>query len=243
MTWLKKVLEFGPSNRLEAIIEKRLRASSRTPNQIKILDIGSGGAGYWNHILSRFGGQIELTLFDPMEPQNLQALSKLGNVKHMAGFAPGDLAQFDSNTFEICTAFDLIEHLSKEDGYRLLYEIDRVTLGTSILFTPSGFVWQAPSSNNPFNAHISGWQPMELRRLGWARQRGHTGIATFFGPYGAPKFETTLAKKLSLLTAILVRFAPSISFAFSGLRDHEPETTLVHSGVQRPPSQTTSHGL
>jgi hypothetical protein len=72
-------------------------------------------------------------------------------------------------------AFDLIEHLSREDGYKLLYEVDRISAFASLIFTPNGFVWQPPTEKNSFDAHLSGWTPSEFRRMGWSKLKGHGG--------------------------------------------------------------------
>lgn len=198
---------------------------------LRILDIGSGGAGYWTKVLQRFGGEVELTLFDPMRPANISELEDLSTVSHFVGLAPHGLSDLPSDSFDLCTAFDLIEHLSKEDGFRLLYEIDRVTKGLSIVFTPNGFVWQSPSSNNPFNAHISGWKPRELSGLGWKKPRGHTGLRCLFGPYGLPRATKKPWIQLSYLTAVLVRPLPHFSFAFSCQRRHAAYVQTRHNGL------------
>lgn len=235
MTKLAKWIEFGPADRLRALIQdqmvSRRGGDASSNNPLRILDIGSGGAAYWESILNQWGMDIELTLFDPMRPSNLHELQKVSAVTHIEGLAPLGLRDLAADSFDVCTGFDLIEHLSREDGHLLLYEIDRLTVGTSILFTPNGFVWQEPSKNNPFNAHISGWSPAELARMGWLQARGHTGLRVLFGPYGLPAFAKSPVRQLSFLTAILVRYLPRLSFAFSAVRSHLPFRETNHGGL------------
>lgn len=235
MRVLKKLIEYGPADRLKQVISDELSArpdgAKKGKRPLRILDIGSGGAGYWGDVLTAFGGQIELTLFDPKFPANFHELEQLSTVRHLSGLAPEGLAEIESDYFDICTAFDLIEHLSREDGYLLLYEIDRLTCGISIVFTPNGFVWQAPSSNNPFNAHISGWKPSELREMGWHAARGHTGFRRLFGPYGLSRLKSKPWIQLSYLSAIFVRFVPQLAFAFSCVRRHSEHEKNLHIGL------------
>ena len=230
-----KLVEYGPADRLLQIVAREISSRSKEPHAtmgpLKIIDIGSGGAAYWEQILTKFGSAIDLTLVDPKRPANLSDLMRLSTVRHVSGVAPTGLTELAADSFDICTAFDLIEHLRKEDGYHLLYEIDRVTKGQSIVFTPNGFVWQAPSSNNPFNAHISGWTPRELRDLGWGKSRGHTGLRVLFGPYGLPKSRVWAMAKVASLTALLVRILPAIAFSFSAVKTHGSFEETIHNGL------------
>jgi hypothetical protein len=225
------LVEFGPASRLEQTIEKELR-NRNSSQKLQVLDIGSGGAKYWIPILQRFGPQLELHLLDPVRPKILDEISELATTKHIVGFAPEDLSTLKSDGFSVVAAFDLIEHMTKADGYRLLYEIDRICLGASVVFTPNDHVWQTPSQNNPFNAHISGWKPREFRRMGWNQQRGHTGIRSLFGPYGVPKVANQTLRRLIALTAILVRRNPAMAFAFSAIKNHGMHIEDRHDGVE-----------
>lgn len=164
--FISRVLEYGPKDRLQKTL------SWAGDGKLKVLDIGSGGAKYWVDICKHFGKRLELTLLDPKAPSNLNELRGLATVTHVPGLAPDSLKQFKVGQFDVVTAFDLIEHLTKESGYSLLYELSRITSGTSIVFTPNGFCPQPPSINNPFNMHISGWTPAELRDFGYGEIRG-----------------------------------------------------------------------
>jgi hypothetical protein len=136
------------------------------------------------------------------------------------GFAPHDLTRVSETSFDIVVAFDVIEHLPEHDGYLLLYEMDRISVEFSCVYTPSGFLWQPPSINNPFNAHISGWQPSTLRQLGWTRVTGIFGFRQLMGPYGRPRFSAstpTASKLLSALMSasqVLARPLPSLAHSF-----------------------------
>ena len=131
------------------------------------------------------------------------------------GILPEDLKLIPDNEFDFVIALDLIEHLTKSQGYLLLYEIDRVSTGFSALLTPNGFAWQPPSANNPFNAHISGWNSKDFRNLGWKKTRGQIGIRYFYGPYAIQKYRGVSNFKLEMiaLTKILSFFLPKLAFS------------------------------
>ena len=185
---------------------------------------------YWHEVLKKFPGAIALDLLDPAAPESLRTLMAEGEVRHIPAIAPQGLSKIPADSYDIVVAFDLIEHMTKSEGYLFLYEVDRITSGISIIFTPYGFVWQPPSENNPFNAHISGWTPNELHRLGYREVRGHTGFRYLIGAYGAAKWQG-LAGRLSHATAYLVRYLPELAFAFSAIKRHEPWRANRHEGV------------
>lgn len=71
-------------------------------------------------------------------------------------------------------AFDLIEHLTKDLGWKLIEEIQRTTKNTAVIFTPNGFMEQHVSENdsddwgwtgNILQNHLSGWTDKDF--LNW----------------------------------------------------------------------------
>jgi hypothetical protein len=73
----------------------------------------------------------------------------------------------NSGSFDLCICSDGIEHLTREDGRKLLREMDRVVGGgTAIIFTPLGPYMLDPTAIHP-DAHKSAWTPAELGELGW----------------------------------------------------------------------------
>ena len=88
----------------------------------------------------------------------------------------GDITKMDfrDKTFDTVVCMDVIEHLAKEDGVRLLIKMrrwgDRV-----IITTPNGFTTSdVPFDNNPQMIHVSGWSVEELQRYGY-KVRGLSG--------------------------------------------------------------------
>ena len=56
---------------------------------------------------------------------------------------------FSPNSFECALASDLIEHLTKEDGKKLIAVMESVASRRVIIFTPNGFVPQPAHYYNP----------------------------------------------------------------------------------------------
>lgn len=200
------------------------KVASKNSRELRVLDIGSGSGSIWlqpdlRGVVNELA--LKVTLFDAADELDLVDLP--GNFTHRNGYAPSDLKTFDENEFDVVIAFDLIEHLSKDQGYLLLYEMDRLASLASVVFTPNGFLWQPPAVNNPFNAHISGWTPSELAKMGW-KSTGLFGFKFLMGPYAAPRFEakTGLGKValqyIMAASQLLARRVPFLAFSFFGVK-------------------------
>jgi ubiquinone/menaquinone biosynthesis C-methylase UbiE len=89
---------------------------------------------------------------------------------------------FRDKSFEVCTAFEIIEHLTNLDAYKFLKELNRVTKRQIIITTPVMEIIQPPSeySENVFQKHRSAWHPEEMKKLGF-KVIGLRGIKKIFG--------------------------------------------------------------
>ena len=128
----------------------------------RILDIGCGN----NSSLQHFGFK-HLAGIEGYEPAFRAALAAkthhelfLGDVRNMDSlFQPG---QFDA-----CVALDLIEHLPKEDGFKLMDSLERIAAKKVVFFTPKGFLPQRHADNDDLQVHLSGWLPAEMEARGY----------------------------------------------------------------------------
>ncbi len=74
---------------------------------------------------------------------------------------------FIKNSFDCVLASDFIEHLEKEEGYKLLKIMEKLAKKKSIIFTPNGFFATEELEGNPWQVHKSGWTPKEMKDLGY----------------------------------------------------------------------------
>lgn len=188
-----------------------LNHSCDSKARISILDVGGSTGRVWDGLLCPC---IELTIMDPFFPQSGE--QDLASVRLSETFQEG-LPRLGDGSFDVVTAIDLIEHLSIAEGYKLLYEMERVARKSVLIYTPNGFVWQPPSTNNELNAHISGWTANELRRFGFTKIHGHVGLKLAVGPYAEPKFilRGNTLRLFNLCSFVLIRFFPQSAFALS----------------------------
>ena len=98
-----------------------------------------------------------------------------GDVRELARyFRPG---QFDA-----CVGLDVIEHVVKEDGLKMMKAMETVAAKKVILFTPCGFLPQRHAANDDLQEHLSGWEPGEMTGYGY-RVTGFLGPKKLRGEY------------------------------------------------------------
>lgn len=75
---------------------------------------------------------------------------------------------YTDDFFDIVLAIELIEHLSNEEGLKMLNEVERVSKGQVIITTPHGFTATKERWGNPHMEHVSGWHPMDFTDRGYS---------------------------------------------------------------------------
>jgi len=118
-------------------------------------------------------------------------------------------------------ALDVLEHLSKEEGYELLKKMERWARKKVIIFTPNGYVYQDGYDNNPFQEHKSGWGVKELEELGfkvfgingWKKLRGYKASIKY-----KPSF---LWERISDLTQKITYYYPKLAFQLFAVKEIE----------------------
>ena len=109
---------------------------------------------------------------------------------------------FNRAQYDGCTALDLIEHLSKDDGMNLISDLERIATKRVVFFTPNGFLPQKHAKSDDLEEHLSGWEPDEMRKLGY-EVIGLLGPKSMRGEYhglkGRPKAFWAVASLLGHL--------------------------------------------
>ncbi len=119
---------------------------------------------------------------------------------------------FAPRSFECVAALDLVEHLEKEDGRRLLDVIERIASKRVVVFTPNGFVPQGELDKNPWQVHKSGWDVQEMRQRGY-RVIGINGWRPLRGEFAFVRWKPeALWIVLSDITQFFVRNWPEKAY-------------------------------
>ncbi len=84
-------------------------------------------------------------------------------------YIQGDVRQlpFADNSFDIVICLEVLEHLEREDGEKLLKELERVAKRQVILSTPVGKYKQGVFDGNPHQEHKYIWNPDEMKEKGY----------------------------------------------------------------------------
>lgn len=121
--------------------------------------------------------------------------------------------EFAEGSFDCVIASDVIEHLTKEDGIRLMKMMEKVAAKKVIIFTPNGFLHQTAYDNNELQEHLSGWEVDEMKKYGY-KVTGINGLKFLKGEFAEVKWEPKeLWGRISLITQIFTEYIPKRSFA------------------------------
>lgn len=114
---------------------------------------------------------------------------------------------FNNDEFDLGTAIEVIEHLPRVDGARLLDELERVSKMV-VISTPNRFFQQNSYDENPFQQHLSRWTVSDFVRRGYTVY-GAGGLLFFGHELGL------LSYALSRITIPLPRLSGTILCAYS----------------------------
>jgi len=73
---------------------------------------------------------------------------------------------FDGKEFDVATCIEVIEHIPKENGLRLLEELERIAK-IVIVSAPNIYFPQKAYDNNIFQRHVSEWCVKDFRKRGY----------------------------------------------------------------------------
>lgn len=138
--------------------------------------------------------------------------------EYVLGRAEDIVSLFGEKSFDCVVGLDLIEHLTKEDGLRLIADMERVARKRVLLFTPNGFLPQE-SRDGDLQEHLSGWTAEEMRDLEF-RVVGMHGPKGLRGDHHKPKIKpAALGSAISQLLQLYTRHAPGKAAAILCVKD------------------------
>lgn len=130
--------------------------------------------------------------------------------------------EFKPKSFDAVVAIDLLEHLTKQEGVKLINKMEKWARKKVVIFTTNEYLWQNGYDYNPLQEHKSGWSAEELRKFefrvcginGWKRLRGDKASIKY-----RPAF---LRGRISDLTQKITYRCPKLAFQLFAIKkiDH-----------------------
>lgn len=130
---------------------------------------------------------------------------KQGNIKELTKY-------YKEKSFDAAIVLDVIEHLKKKDGLKLIKDLEKIVKKKIIILTPSGFMYQGPVGGNIYQIHLSGWKAKEFQEKGF-KTSGLHGFKFLRGDLAAIKYKPWYVwLYISHLTQYITRYFPGIAF-------------------------------
>jgi hypothetical protein len=180
-----------------------------------LLDVGCGSSSP----ISLFCDRLESVGVDAHGPSIESSREKRIHKEYVQMDVMDIGERFPPTSFDCVLAYDLIEHLSKENGLELLTMMESIARRRVVVFTPNGFLAQAGSNDNPWQAHRSGWTPSELQAKGY-RVIGMNGWKRLRGDRATTRWRPSLLwSAISDLTQPFVRSRPDRAYQMLCVKD------------------------
>ena len=78
---------------------------------------------------------------------------------------------FTPKSFDLVIAIDIIEHITKEEGFELMRQCEEIARKAVIFETPKGYIPQnidiQDHGGDEWQTHRSGWEPQEFEERGY----------------------------------------------------------------------------
>jgi len=176
-----------------------------------ILDIGCGA----DSIVQRY--KIPYSMGVDIHLPYL-AQSKAKGIHNDYILADATSLSFQPKSFDAVLASEVMEHLGKEDGQRLLGSMESWARHKVIVKMPNGWVEQDEFDGNPYQEHKSAWSLQELEALGYMIT-GMSGWKLLRGTQGKVRlWPYFLGDRISDLTQLLVHHRPRHAFQLFGVK-------------------------
>jgi ubiquinone/menaquinone biosynthesis C-methylase UbiE len=128
-----------------------------------LLDVGCGS----DSPIRNFSKKMECVGVDAFGPSIERSQKKGIHSRYVKGDVLDIDRLFPPKSFDCVLASDLIEHLERKEGERLLRKMERLAKKKVVVFTPNGFLRQEGFENNPWQVHKSGWSVSDMRKRGY----------------------------------------------------------------------------
>jgi SAM-dependent methyltransferase len=138
---------------------------------------------------------------------------------------------FKEKSFDVALCFEVIDHLSKGQGVKLLKELEQVISSQILLSAHVGFHPIVEGiDHNPLQVHKSGWTPQEFICLGFiVRGQGFRYVYRSAAGASISMSRKLLSYAISYLLAPLIYFTPNLAAHMVCIK-YMPKTFMAKTG-------------
>lgn len=217
MIFLKKISDYFCNFKYHCKLKKEILSSCKN-----VLDLGCGS----DSPIKLFSDKLEYSLgIDSFAPYIEQSKNSKIHSDYLLSDVFDACQKIKDNSFDCVLALDLIEHLNKIDGLRLIREMERIAKKKVIICTPNGFLKQEIFDGNVRQAHLSGYNVKELRNMGY-KIFGINGLKFLRRERGTIKLHPAFFwKRIASLTQIIVYYFPEIAFQMLCVKSFDKDNT------------------
>lgn len=146
---------------IESVLHRELKEST------SVLELGTGRSSLALKVSS--GSYLGIELHEPYV-EAMQVFSSGLSIDRQIEVRHADILtqEFAPNQFSHVIMIDVLEHMPRNDGERLLNKMVNWASEAVIVKTPNGFVPQGQMDNNPLQEHLSGWSAEDFTSRGFS---------------------------------------------------------------------------
>ncbi|MDD2646406.1 MAG: methyltransferase domain-containing protein [Patescibacteria group bacterium] len=213
MNPFKKISDYFNDFRYQFKLKKEILDSCKT-----VLDLGCGEQSP----IKLFSDKLEYSLgIDNFVPYIERSKNSRIHSDYLISNVFDACRKIKDKSFDCVVALDLIEHLDKTDGLKLIKEAERIAKKRVIIFTPNGFLKQETFDGNTGQVHLSGYSVKEMRNMGYL-VFGISGLKFLRREKGDIKFwPAVFWKKAASLTQLMAYYWPEIAFQILCIKNVE----------------------
>lgn len=174
-----------------------------------VLDVGPGSDSPLRYFKVPYSVGVDIH-----EPSILESRKK--KIHNSYVIADARNLEFKPDSFDAVVLAEVLEHLDKEEGLRLLSKIERWARRKIVVSTPNGYLYQPALYGNPHQLHRSGWDIEEIIRLGY-KAYGMVGLRC--KPSRFLFFPLAAWAVVSVLLQSVTYYFPKIAFEVCYVKD------------------------
>lgn len=119
---------------------------------------------------------------------------------------------YNQETFDCIILMDVIEHLTKQVGIKIIKKMVQIAKKKIIVFTPNGFLQQKEYHNNIYQIHRSGWKIKDFKKMGF-KIYGIRGLKWLRGELAKVNHRPiNLWRFISMISDKFVKYFPQFAF-------------------------------